>query len=88
MRVGQPRQKCLFHWSTLKCSHLFDSHCHLTDMPEPENVISQASSVGVTSVLCCGYNAISNAAVAALRDRVGNLPIAVGLHPWYVNEPT
>ncbi|HEY5955868.1 MAG TPA: TatD family hydrolase [Polyangiaceae bacterium] len=66
---------------------MFDSHCHLTDISEPENVLSQARGVGVTSVLCCGYNATSNAAVAALRNRVGRLPIALGLHPWYVDEP-
>jgi TatD DNase family protein len=66
---------------------LFDSHCHLTDIPEPEQVFAEARRAGVRSVLCCGYNASSNEAVTALRDCIEDLPIAVGLHPWYANEP-
>jgi TatD DNase family protein len=66
---------------------MFDSHCHVTDIENPERVLLDARRGGVTSLLCCGYHAASNRAVVGLRERVTGLPIALGLHPWYVAEP-
>jgi TatD DNase family protein len=65
---------------------VFDSHCHVTDIEEPVQVLHEARRTGVTSLLCCGYHAKSNAAVVALRERVAGLPIALGLHPWFALE--
>lgn len=66
---------------------MFDSHCHPTDIDDPLAVVHQALEHGVTSLLCCGYHRASNAAVLELRRRVPGLPITLGLHPWFVNEP-
>jgi TatD DNase family protein len=66
---------------------VFDSHCHLTDIVEPVEVLRETTRLGVTSVLCCGYNRRSNEKVLMLRRCVRRLPIALGLHPWFAAEP-
>jgi TatD DNase family protein len=66
---------------------VFDSHCHLTDIQNPEQALLQALSAGVRAVLTCGYDAQSNRAVCELADRYPGLPFALGLHPWSANEP-
>lgn len=65
---------------------MFDSHCHLTDLDDPLGGLLSAQSAGVRSVLTCGYDPPSNAAVIALRTRVPDLPIALGLHPWFAHQ--
>jgi len=64
---------------------VFDSHCHLTDIDDPVAAFLHAQAAGVRSMLTCGYDPSSNAGVLALRSRVPDLPIALGLHPWYAN---
>ncbi len=66
---------------------MFDSHCHLTDLDDPLGALALAQQAGVRSMLTCGYHAESNAAVLRLRNQVRDLPIAIGLHPWFANEP-
>lgn len=65
---------------------MFDSHCHVTDIDAPGEVLAESQRRGVTSLLCCGYNRESNAAVLRLREEVSTLPIALGLHPWFAME--
>lgn len=65
---------------------MFDSHCHVTDIESPRDVLIESERRGVTSLLCCGYDRESNAAVLRLRDLVSSLPIALGLHPWFANQ--
>lgn len=65
---------------------MFDSHCHVTDIDSPREVLAESKRRGVTSLLCCGYNRASNAAVLRLREEVSTLPIALGLHPWFATE--
>jgi len=65
---------------------MFDSHCHLTDLEDPDRALSSAHNVGVQSLLTCGYDHASNALVCALSDRHPELPYAVGLHPWFVEQ--
>lgn len=66
---------------------MFDSHCHVTDIEQPRAVVQQALSSGVQALLTCGYHAESNAAVLALAATYDRLPFALGLHPWYADEP-
>jgi TatD DNase family protein len=66
---------------------MFDSHCHLTDLEEPIVAIEEAKLAGVSSMLSCGYDAESNAKVLELKARIPRLPIALGLHPWYADQP-
>lgn len=66
---------------------VFDSHCHPTDIDDSFSVIRDAVIAGVCSLLACGYHRESNAEVLRLRARIPNLPIALGLHPWYASEP-
>ena len=49
---------------------MFDSHCHPTDMVEPEAAVEAARQQGV-QLLCCGYDPESNARVLALREQTG-----------------
>lgn len=65
---------------------MFDSHCHLTDIPEPLSVLAAALGVGVGPILSCGYDWPSNLAVSELRRAIPSLPIAFGLHPWFAEE--
>ncbi|MBN2196863.1 MAG: TatD family hydrolase [Polyangiaceae bacterium] len=65
---------------------MFDSHCHLTDLPDGEAAIRQARDAGVASVLTCGYDMTSNNAVLALSRRHPGLPHALGLHPWHATD--
>lgn len=65
---------------------MFDSHCHVTDIEQPKEVLAEAHRQGVSSLLCCGYDGASNAAVLALRALVPSLPIALGLHPWFATQ--
>jgi len=66
---------------------MFDSHCHLTDLDDPDRALTEARAAGVAAVLTCGVNAESNRAVLALRAQCPTLACALGLHPWYANEP-
>ena len=65
---------------------MFDSHCHLTDLAEPDGALDTARAAGVSSLLTCGYDEASNALVCALSDRHPDLPYAIGLHPWFANQ--
>jgi TatD DNase family protein len=65
---------------------VFDSHCHVTDIDQPDEVLAGALAAGVRSLLTVGYDAASNAAVLGLGRRVPSLPIALGLHPWFAAE--
>jgi len=65
---------------------VFDSHCHLTDLEDPEDALGQARAEGVAGMLTCGYNSESNLQVCALWDRHPELPVALGLHPWFAEE--
>lgn len=65
---------------------MFDSHCHLTDIENPEEVLRQTTAAGVTGILCCGYHSASLARVVDFRRRFPNLPVAMGLHPWFAHE--
>jgi TatD DNase family protein len=64
---------------------VFDSHCHPTDLDCPQSAIRAACQQKV-ALLCCGYNGEANHKVIQLRDRVPQLPIALGLHPWFAGE--
>ena len=66
---------------------MFDSHCHPTDIDEPVEVIEEAIRSGLRSLLACGYNSDSNLKVEGLHARLPALPIAIGIHPWFADEP-
>lgn len=67
---------------------MFDSHCHPTDIEAPELVVRSALAAGLHSLLACGYNRQSNTAVLELRRVFPALPISLGIHPWFADEPT
>ena len=66
---------------------MFDSHCHPTDIEDPCEVVLAACRAGVNGLLACGYNHESNRAVLELRQRFPHLPFAIGIHPWFAEEP-
>ena len=65
---------------------VFDSHCHLTDVANPEHALDCARSHGVRSLLDCGYDVHSNQAVCELHRRYPGVPFAIGLHPWHADQ--
>lgn len=66
---------------------MFDSHCHPTDIEDPVEVVIAGLDAGLHSMLACGYNGSSNQAVIELRHRFPALPISLGIHPWFADEP-
>ena len=65
---------------------MFDSHCHLTDLEEPDQALKDARHGGVMSMLTCGYHEPSNQLTCALHERHPSLPFALGLHPWFATQ--
>ncbi len=70
---------------------MFDSHCHLTDLPDPLRALTSAHEVQVTGVLACGAESASNRALLTLvRSRLSSAHPAVwtacGLHPWFARQ--
>ncbi|MGC4066027.1 MAG: TatD family hydrolase [Polyangiaceae bacterium] len=65
---------------------MFDSHCHLGDIDAPLSALDEARKAGVSSLLCCGYDLDSNRRALELRRARPGLAIAIGLHPWYVEQ--
>jgi TatD DNase family protein len=66
---------------------VFDSHCHLGDIDAPLTALDDAVAAGVSSLLCCGYDIESCRRVVELRRARPEIPVALGLHPWYAEQP-
>lgn len=64
---------------------MFDSHCHLAEIEGADTYWARVAGEASLSVLCCGYDEASNLRVLALRRRIPELRVALGLHPWYAN---
>ncbi len=65
---------------------MFDSHCHLSDLADPDEALAAARTAGVGAVLTCGIHAASNRTTLELGRRHPELLCALGLHPWHADE--
>jgi TatD DNase family protein len=66
---------------------LIDTHAHLDEIENPEQVLSQAKEAGLIAIIAVGSDIASNAKVleiAALYK--GFVYPALGWHPWYIKE--
>ena len=67
----------------------FDSHCHLGDdaySEDLEQVVSIASSGGLTRILSLGWDLKSSRKAVELANRFENVYAAVGFHPENLEE--
>jgi len=60
---------------------LFDSHCHLEMLDDPDEAVRQASASGVGSVVSIGIDLESSRQAAAFARRLPGVYATVGLHP-------
>ncbi len=65
---------------------IVDSHCHLNILPEDkvgtlDEVIANATELGVSRILCVAINPSQWQDVLALADRYPNVYASIGVHP-------
>lgn len=68
---------------------IFDTHCHLNApelYPDIDNLILEASKVGVTSFLVIGYNKETSILAVKIAEQYPNCYAAVGFHPTEIND--
>lgn len=66
---------------------LIDSHAHLEEIKDPDEVIAEAKSAGLVAVIAVGSDEASNEKVLELAQRYhGFVHPALGLHPWNLKD--
>jgi TatD DNase family protein len=68
-------------------SRLVDTHAHLEQIENLEQVIEKARQAGVAAIIAVGSDVESNEKVLQIADLYKNFVYpALGWHPWYINE--
>ena len=66
---------------------LVDTHAHLEEIENLEQVLQEAKSAGVIAIIAVGQDYDSNQKVLQIaRDHKGFVHAALGLHPWAIRE--
>jgi TatD DNase family protein len=66
---------------------LIDTHAHLDEIENPEQVLSQAKEAGLIAIIAVGSDIASNAKVLEISGKYpGFVYPALGWHPWYIKE--
>ena len=60
---------------------LVDTHCHLDEIENVDEVIREAKDAGVTGIIAVGINYASNQRTLELAEQYENVYPALGLHP-------
>lgn len=63
---------------------MLDSHCHLNDdklFPRREGIVKSAKEVGVTTLLCVGWDLDSSKKALQIAHEFDGVYAAIGLHP-------
>lgn len=66
-------------------SRLFDAHCHLDLMTNPNVVDDETAAIGL-GVFDCGVDPRDFAAAKKRASRYPNIIASVGLHPWWLAD--
>jgi TatD DNase family protein len=67
---------------------LVDTHAHLEEMADLENVLSGSRAAGVTAIIAVGSDLESNKRTLEIAGRnEGFVFPALGWHPWFIKEP-
>jgi TatD DNase family protein len=67
--------------------HLIDTHAHLEEIEEIDQVIAKARAANVAAIVAVGSNYESNKKVLALaREHKGFIFPALGMHPWHLRD--
>jgi TatD DNase family protein len=68
---------------------VIDTHAHLDEIEDLEQVLTAAESVGVIGIVAVGSDGESNRKVLNIAGRhPGFIYPAIGLHPWNIREDT
>ena len=66
---------------------LIDTHAHLEEIDNPEQVITAAMAAGVVAIVAVGSDYRSNEKVRAIAEQYkGFVYPAFGLHPWNISQ--
>jgi TatD DNase family protein len=66
---------------------LIDTHAHLDEIENLEQVLKQAKEAGVVGIIAVGSDITSNAKVLEISKKYpGFVYAALGWHPWYIKE--
>jgi TatD DNase family protein len=66
---------------------LIDTHAHLEEIENLEQVLSQAKKVGLIAIMAVGSDIESNTKVLKISEEYrGFVYPALGWHPWYIKE--
>src|SRR4030042_1685821 len=66
---------------------LIDTHAHLDEMENLEQVLAQAKKAGLAAIIAVGSDIASNAKTLEISGRYpGFVYPAMGWHPWYIKE--
>ena len=66
---------------------LIDTHAHLEEIENLEQVIAESRSAGITAIVAVGSDCDSNRKVLQLADVYQDFVFpALGWHPWNIKE--
>ncbi|KKU02558.1 MAG: Hydrolase, TatD family [Candidatus Amesbacteria bacterium GW2011_GWB1_47_26] len=66
---------------------MIDSHCHLQEFEDLQAVIGNASSAGITGMICCGTDVESSKQVIQIAKRFESVYATIGVHPESNDDP-
>lgn len=64
---------------------LYDTHCHLSQMANAEDVAHEAAELGL-AIFDCGVEPSEFPATCETLGGLPNIAIGVGLHPWWISS--
>ena len=67
--------------------HLIDTHAHLDEIENLEQVLTQAKEAGLAAIIAVGSDIASNVKALEISSKYpGFVYPALGWHPWYIKE--
>jgi TatD DNase family protein len=67
---------------------IIDTHAHLDEIEDLEQVLAEARGAGLVAVIAVGSNMASNIKTLEIAARYpGFVYAALGWHPWYIRKP-
>lgn len=66
---------------------VIDTHCHLDEVDNVEEIIKKAQDAGVVAIVACGLDYASNNVVLELAQKYKNyVYAAIGVYPWTIPD--
>ncbi len=67
---------------------MIDAHCHLQEFEDLQAVISNASSAGITGMICAGADLESSKKAVEIAEKFEQVYATVGVHPESNDDPS